>query len=274
MPSLSDILLTAAPYVIGFLITILALLVSRLSKRHRLLQFLGVDRESKRVIIYLSSLFIPRGSAVGFDGKPRSYQGITVPIEELSVSAPLSRALKVDPFENIPASIRAPIAAKRSFLRGISVDVNASPMKDADIDFRTRSIISVGSQGYNIATNYCTSRSLVQLEITHNGTVIEVVKGKHTGEIIDRPSGKHDIAILERLHDQDTGTTFLIAAGLGVIGTMGAVQYLIDYWQTLLRVYGTTDFALALQFGPVDTQPLQAVLKGSVIRRLPEADGA
>lgn len=271
MPTIGDVLLAAAPYIVGGIIAVLGLLASRLSRQHKLLQFLGVDRQARRVIVYLSSLYIPRGCAVGFDGQPRSYQGITVPIEELSVSAPLTKALKIDPFENIPLTIRERLATRWAFFRGISVDVNASPMKESDLDFRTRSVVSAGSQGYNIATGYCTSRSITQLEITHNGSVIEVMKGKHKGEVIAPPSPQHDIAILERIRDQSTGTTFLLAAGLGVVGTMGAVRYLIDHWQELRRTYRNADFALALQFGPVNTLPLDTLMKGSVVRHFPES---
>lgn len=65
--------------------------------------------------------------------------------------------------------------------------------------------------------------------------------------------------------------TVIIAAGLGVLGTMGAVQYLIDNWQDLYKTYGNREFALILQFGPMENFPLDDVIKnGSVIRRIPE----
>ena len=144
-------------------------------------------------------------------------------------------------------------------------------MNESDIDFSTGSIITVGSQGYNVVTNYYLSRNLCQMQITQNGTVIEIMKGRYKGEVIQRPSNKHDIAILERLADQtEQGTTIIIGAGLGVIGTMGAIQYLIDNWEELYKTYNERDFALALQFGPTGSQPIEELLKGSVVRRLPE----
>jgi hypothetical protein len=112
----------------------------------------------------------------------------------------------------------------------------------------------------------------VRLAVTHNGTVIEVVKGTNKDEIIRPASDRHDIAILEKLTDRDrSNCSIIIAAGLGLLGTMGAVQYLIDHWPDLQRSYGDSDFALALQFGPVDKSPLTDILaNGSVIRRFPE----
>jgi len=271
MPSIGDIVLTIAPYLIGVLVAFVGLVVFGLSKQRKLMRFLGVDKTARRIIVYLSSLLVPRGCAIGFDGLPRSYQGITIPIEELSVSAPLSKALKIDPFENIPPIIRKPLQEKSAVFRALAVDVNASPMKESDIDFSTRSIITVGSQGYNVVTYYCVTRNLSQLQIVQNGSAIQIMKGKHQGETIRPASPQHDIAILERIVERtQSGTTIIVAAGLGVIGTMGAVQYVIDHWHELDKTYGENEFALVLQFGPVGTQPLQQVLKGNVIRRLPE----
>lgn len=271
MPTVGDILLAIAPYVVTVLVTFAGFVIFGLSKQRKLLRLLGVDNNSRRVIVYLSSLLIPRDCAVGFDGLTRSYQGITIPIEELSISASLSKALTIDAFENIPPIIRNPLRERNAFFRPSTVDVNASPMKESDIDFRTRSIIAVGSQGYNVVTNYCTSRNLCQLQIANNGSEIHIVKGKHQGEIIRRASNQHDIAILEKVVDQtQNGTTIIIGAGLGVIGTMGAIQYLMDHWQELDKAYAKREFALVLQFGPVGTQPLQEVLKGNVVRRMPE----
>jgi len=266
-----DIFLVVLPYVIGGIISLVGLVFYIFGKQRKLLKFLGVDNEQRRIIVYLSSLLIPRGCALGFDGKPRSYQGITVPIEELSISYPLTKSLSIDAFENMPPIVRRPLQDRFAFFKRITIDTNASPMKESDIDFKTRSIITVGSHAYNIVTNYCLNRNLCQMHITNNGTVIEIMKGRYKGEIIQRPTESHDIAILERLVDTtQKGTTIFIGAGLGVLGTMGSVHYLINHWEELHKTYGERDFALALQFGPIGSQPLEELLKGSVIRRLPD----
>lgn len=266
-----DIILVIAPYVIGGIISLIGLVLYIFSKQRRLLKFIGVDNNQRRIIVYLSSLLIPRGSALGFDGKPRSYQGITIPIEELSISYPLTKSLAIDIFENVPPFIRNPLKDRFALFRRISIDTNASPMNEKDIDFCTGSIITVGSQGYNIVTNYCVSRNLCQMQITQNGTVIEIIKGRYKGEILRPPSTQHDIAILEKLVDEShQNTTIIIGAGLGVVGTMGAIQYLINHWEDLYKTYEDRGFSLALQFGPIGSQPMEDLLKGSVIRRLPE----
>ena len=66
------------------------------------------------------------------------------------------------------------------------------------------------------------------------------------------------------------GTVVIIAAGLGVLGTMGAVQYFIDHWHELYKTYGKREFALVLQFGTANRNSLDDALQGSVIRRIPE----
>lgn len=271
MPSLADIALAIAPYVIGFLAAFVGFIAFGLSKQRRLFGFLGVDKGARQVIVYLSSLLIPSGCAVGFDGLPRSYQGIAIPTEELSISARLSKALTIDVFENIPPIVRKSLQKKHAFFRPLTVSVNASPMQESEIDFSTRSIITAGSQGYNVVTNYCISHNLAQLQISHNGTAIQIMKGKDKGEVIRPPSNQHDIAILERLNDHTRNdTTIIIGAGLGVIGTMGAIQYLIDHWQELNKTYHNREFALVLQFGPIGRGSLEDILKGTVIRRIPE----
>ena len=93
MPSFGDIILAIAPYVIGFLVAFVGFISFSLSRQQKLFNFLGADKKYRRVLIYLSSLLIPDGCAIGFDGLPRSYQGITIPTEELSISARLCKSL-------------------------------------------------------------------------------------------------------------------------------------------------------------------------------------
>lgn len=270
MPSLGNILLTIAPYVIGFVVAFVSYIIFGLSKQRKLFRFLGVDKSSRQVIVYLSSLLIPRGGAAGFNGQPRSYHGIAIPSEELGISSRLSTAFKLDPFKNIPPIIRKPLQDKYAFFRPLTVNITGSPMQERKIDFSTRSMITVGSQGYNVVTNYCVSRNLSQLEITHNGTAIEIMKGKNQGEVIQPVSNQHDIAILERLIDRTRNdTTIIIAAGLGVVGTMGAIQHLIDHWRKIEKEYRNREFALVLQFGLSSAHNLEETLKGTVIRQLP-----
>ena len=271
MPSIGDITLAVAPYVIGFLVAFIGFIVFSLSRQRKLFNFLGADKKARQATVYLSSLFIPRGCAVGFDGLPRSYQGITIPTEELSISARLVKTLTADAFEYIPPTVRKFLHEKCAFFRPMTVSVNASPMQESEIDFSTRSIITAGSQGYNVVTNYCVSRNLAQLQISHNGTAIQVMKGKDKGEVIRPASNQHDVAILERLIDHTRNdATIIIGAGLGVIGTMGAIQYLIDHWQELDKTYRNREFALVLQFGPIGKRSFEDMLKGTIVRCIPE----
>lgn len=271
MPTAGEVALTFAPYCIGFLITFISFIAVVLSKQLKLFKFLGIDKERRPTAVYLSSLFIPCGCAVGFDGLPRSYQGITIPTEELSISARLAKAFTIDPFEYIPPVVSKSIQKKYAFFRPLTVNINASPMKENEIDFSTHSIITAGSQAYNVVTNHCVSHNLAQLQISHNGTAIQVMMGNNKGEVIQPATNHHDIAILERLVDHERNdTTIIIGAGLGVIGTMGAIQYLIDNWQEMEKTYRKREFALVLQFGPVGNLSFEDLLKGTVILRIPE----
>jgi hypothetical protein len=266
-----DLFLTVAPYLSVALFTIVCLIVYKLSKQRKLLKFFGADNISRRIIVYLSSLLIPRGNAYGFDGQQRSYQGITVPIEEFSYSTPITKEFSLDPFDSVIPFIRNPLKKKYAFFRNTQIDVNASPMKEMDIDFSSCSIITIGSQGYNIVSNYCTSHNLSQIVISNNGTEIQIVKGKYKGELISPPSARHDIAILEKLIDKSRKcTTIFVCAGLSTIGTMGSIQYLIDHWQELYKKYKKDEFALILQFGPIGEMSQEELLRGNIVRQLPE----
>ncbi len=270
MPTVWDGLLQASPYIITALATLFGLVVFRLSKLRKLTRLLGISAKERRVILYLSSLFVPRGASFDFRGHARSYEGITIPTEEFSAAVALSRLLPTDPFENLPPIARRPLEERLPFFRRIQIDVNASPMRDPDIDFSTRSIITLGSHGYNLVTDYCARNNLARLSITGNGTQITVLQGPHSGEVITRPGPQYDIAILEKIvdHTRDN-TTIVMAAGLGVVGTMGAANYLLQNWQRLEKQYGDKEFALALQFGPMGKLPLPELLKGLILRAFP-----
>lgn len=270
MPTIWDVLLQASPYIITVLVTLIGVVIFRLSRLHKLVRLLGIDGKARRVILYLSSLFVPRGSSLDFRGQARSYEGITIPTEEFSAGVALSRLLPSDPFENLPPIARRPLEKQFPFFRPIQIDVNASPMRDPDIDFSTRSIITLGSHGYNIVSDYCVRKSLARLAITGDGTQISILQGQHSGEVITSPGPQYDIAILEKIIDHTRGnTTIVVAAGLGVIGTMGAANYLLENWKTLEKEYGEREFALVLQFGPADSLPLRELLRGTVLHAFP-----
>jgi hypothetical protein len=271
MPTIWDVLLQALPYLITVLVTLIGIVIFRFSRLWKLIRLLGIDGQQRRVILYLSSLLIPRGHAIDFRGQARSYEGIAIPTEEFSAGVALSRLLPSDPFENLPPVARRPLEKRLPFFRKVQIDVNASPMRDPDIDFSTRSIITLGSHGYNIVSDYCSRNNLARLAITGDGTQITILQGDHSGEVIRPSSPQHDIAILEKIVDHSRGnTTIVVGAGLGVIGTMGAANYLLTNWETLHKKYGKREFALVLQFGPTNTLPLAEVLKGSIVRALPQ----
>jgi hypothetical protein len=56
-----------------------------------------------------------------------------------------------------------------------------------------------------------------------------------------------DIGMLQRLRRED-GFPVYVAAGLGINGTRGALQYLFANWRDLAKEYGNHDFAVALGF--------------------------
>jgi hypothetical protein len=273
MPTIGDILLEFSSIIIVFLLTVAGFIFFAFSKQRKLRRFFGIKKESQDIDVYLSSLFIPQYTSTGFDGRPRSYQGPAIPIGELGIIASLASALKLSGFDNIPAFIRDMLAKVNKNFQPLNINPKASPLKETEINFRSGStIITVGSQGYNIVTNYCVDNNLSQMQIVENGTAIQIMKGKRQGEIVRPVSDKHDIAILEKLTERTRdNTTIFIAAGLGVLGTMGTIQYLVDKWEKLASEY-PDDFAFILQFGPIDRFSFEECLhEGERIRQIPDS---
>ncbi len=121
-------------------------------------------------------------------------------------------------------------------------------------------MLTVGSRYYNAAGDLYASTGDPFLEmeqqIGSQEMVIRVRKGRRKGdEFKQRPNSSDDLAIVEKLFDDADKTTIFIAAGLGVVGTRGAVQYLVDNWARLHKEFGTEPFAVCLRFQEVAGDP-------------------
>ena len=86
--------------------------------------------------------------------------------------------------------------------------------------------------------------------------IMRVIKGPREGDVFERrPNHIDDLSIVEKLHDEAHETTIFIAAGLGVVGTLGAVYYLVKNWSKLLDDFGAEPFAMCLRFQDVADDP-------------------
>ena len=245
--------------LMGGLVTLIVraiTLVPSVRQRIRLLRFLGIGKHGAELRVYLSTLYIPRGGSVDSRGTARSYQGPAIPGYELDVIQPLSDLLRYESLRNLPAFARRWLGKVHWAFEETHLVFSSSPADATQIE-RTNTLV-VGSQYYNTAGELYTETCDPILKMEQEGTrmVIRVTKGPRKGEVFQQmPREANDLAIVERLVDDTHGTTIFLAAGLGVVGTRGAVQYLIDNWDKLAQSFATERFALCLRFRNIDKDP-------------------
>jgi hypothetical protein len=241
-------LLAAA--ILAFLGLVAPLIWYYFSTYRSLLEFFGLRPERRDLILYLSSLRIPRGGALDAKGVQRSYSGLALSADEATVIGPFVRLLTELQAKPLYALFRW-IARKHWSLQ-VRPLVYSAPLVPTDIEFAN--LITLGTPGYNEVTGYYHQHGAPTLKWAQNNTQIEICRGPQSGQLIPNPD-QQDLAILEKLRDDSKGTTVFIAAGLGVNGTRGAAEYLLRNWRKLRNTCGSRPFAWCLGFPPILQDP-------------------
>jgi len=253
----SDVLAALAVAILGWLLSILLRLPFIYRQRRDLFRFFGITRSNQSFVVYLSTLFVAPGGSADFRGNHRSFQGPAIPAAELTVVQPVSE-LFISPFlQALPSSVRRWLGEKAHWtFRQISPVFSPSPPDVSQVE--PVNMLTVGSQYYNAAGDLYaeTGNPFLKMEQVGTNMVIRVAKGPREGDVFEQRSNHiDDLSIVEKLHDEAHGTTIFIAAGLGVVGTLGAVHYLVKNWSKLLDDFGTEPFAMCLRFQDVANDP-------------------
>lgn len=243
--------------IFGWLLSMVLRLPFIYRQRRQLFAFFGLRQDKQSFTVYLSTLFVLRGGSVDFRGTARSFQGPAIAAAELTTFQPVSR-LFLSPFlEGLPAPIREWLGNKVHWTyRQILPVFSPSPRNRSEVE--PTNMLTVGSQYYNTAGDLYaeTGDPFLKMEQVGPRMVIRVKKGPRSGDVFEqRPNSSDDLAIVERLFDDAHKTTVFIAAGLGVVGTRGAVRYLVDNWARLHKDFGTEPFAICLRFRDVASDP-------------------
>ena len=254
---LANILAALVVAILGWVASIVLRLPSVYRQRRDLFEFLGISQDEHRFLVYLSTLFVAPSGSADFRGVRRSFKGPAIPAVELAVVQPVTQ-LFVSPFlQSLPASIRRWLGNKVHWtFQEILPEFSPSPPNRNEIE--PTNMLTVGSRYYNAAGDLYaeTGDPFLKMEQVSTAMVISVRKGPREGDVFQqRPNCNDDLAIVEKLFDEAHGTTVFIAAGLGVVGTLGAVQYLIDRWAQLHDEFDTEPFAVCLRFQDVATDP-------------------
>ncbi len=256
---LSNVLATIAVAVVGWLLSVVLRLPFVYRRRRHLFTFLGMNETDPRLTVYLSTVFVRPGGSVDFQGTPRTFAGPAIPAAELSVTEPIAKLFADPMLEGLPVAIRMWLGKRVHWsFRSLTPDFRASPQDRSQVT--SGNLLTVGSQYYNSAgdlyTETCGTVLKMEQGTQTHGMTIRVRKGPRAGDTFQQRAGQlDDLAIVEKVCDPATKSTVFIAAGLGVVGTMGAVQFLAEHWNELWQQFGTKPFAICLRFHDVLQDP-------------------
>jgi hypothetical protein len=186
--------------------------------RRRRLAFFGL-RDTRRVTLYASRLYVPSGASVGPDGRPRTFQGIATPDYESTLIASI---------EGFFAGLAR--LWRRTGLRWGDIDVQAlvSPAAKEGID-REAILIAIGSPGYNVVSG------MVEEDL---GSLVRFANDNRDLVAADgMPVGDAACCFVQRVTSQTTGQVVFYVAGPAAEGTTAAVNYLLRNWRQLAKRY-------------------------------------
>lgn len=259
-----DLIATVLIAIVGFVLAFIAFL----GPRRKLLRFFGVTQAKPSLRIYASNLDIVPGGARDFRGTPRSYQGSAIPEYEFLAVEPVARLFHSRLLENIPAEWRERLERRFWYLHDVQPILTVSPMNEQDIEFDN--LISLGSSGYNVVTDYYERhhKMKIHFDLSDTKTPFKIRDGRRKGEGFPLTQGV-DMSILEKIRDVSHGTVVFISAGWDINGTRGGLQFLVNNWERLRRAFGDEEFAVCLHFPHRSVDP-EGYKKPRVVLSIPE----
>jgi len=113
--------------------------------------------------------------------------------------------------------------------------------------------VSIGSNTYNACSAWLLELDRVELKMDIG---LSVKRVSREGDLLEEwkwvspatESGGVDFAVVQRVIDPATHTTYFLTAGLTKLGTAGAVLFLARYWDTLQRLFRSSEFAICLKY--------------------------
>ena len=135
-------------FIAIFLLISAGVIIYHFSRRRHLLQFFNIAG-SKRIIIYLSHLRIIPGGALGVDDQQRSFGESAIPLTEVRLIHVFQRLFNfiVPGVETLPGFL------KSMLISDVDVLIVPSPLTTGDVE-RGDTLVSIGSPGYNMASNH------------------------------------------------------------------------------------------------------------------------
>jgi len=230
------------------ILLILGWSVHKFTHRSQLLRFFRVA-DSKRVVVYLSNLSIPKGGAIDIDGIPRSFQESAVPAYETRLPALFQRLFNFI----VPGADSLPGFLKSILVSDVSVEILVSPLSENEVE-RDVTLITFGGPGYNIVSR--------RIEQTFHSF------GKFTPDggsiVLQQMSPLNDprCAFVQRVIDQTTGQQGFYVAGISSLATTGAAYFLATQWRFLAKKYSNDrPFCVMLRVASADARQYEILFE-------------
>lgn len=228
-----------ANFFFSVIIIFLGWLIFVISRRNKLLDFFNINK-SKRVVIYLSTLYVKSGGSIGYDGKLRTYQGVAVVLNEQIAANKFRDIMNY----LIPSLSDHSSVLSKILFSDIKVSIFPSPTNEQQIDSST-TIITFGSPGYNIVSKYFEEKNETICKFGNDNSQLEVDK---LPPIKDPRNG-----FVQKIYDVQNDRSLFYVAGVAEVGTIGAANFLANEWKRLHKKFGyKKSFLIMLRFQDFD----------------------
>lgn len=241
---ISDILVNVIADIIFWLgLGIIVCLAVRIAQ-FRFMGFFGLKTHGK-LIVYLSNLWQPTA------GNPKS---CVLSGHEFRVTRSINSLFGETPFR-LPSLVRG-LVDSFWIREKLSITVEASPPTTKQVKFTD--MIVVGATPKNNVRRYYLGAGLPYLAIVGEQAEplddvfrkvltsrVRVMKGEQKGKDIP---GEYNFAIVEKICDEEHGTTVFMCAGFRGDSSWAATEYLVRNWRKLQKKFGNKAFAVCLGF--------------------------
>jgi hypothetical protein len=185
--------------------------------RGRLHRFFGT-RTVRRVVIYPSRLWVPRGGSLGVDGARRRFEGVTIPNYEAEIIREFGALFADNPVIRWSGD---------ALLRWSDIDVvvKVSPASKDDIE-PSATLITIGSPGYNVVSETVEQEWASPVRFISDNSAMVVRKDG---------SPIRGIGVVQRVVHPATGQVAFYVAGPSEAGTEAAALRLTRDWKPLRK---------------------------------------
>ncbi len=236
------------------------------TERQRLLHFFGVRSSMPRLRIYVSRLQIKPKGTEGFEPLTNGYSGPSITKLEYDGALLVRDLVRSSILGTLPERLSGWLGHHHVGFQTLDATVDVCPRELGNVDFGSNLVV-LGTGIYNLVAKHYLDHERCQFAFTKNEQGERVIRVRQGGlrdvAIPGRSSGR-EIAVLQRINDEQHGSSSFLCAGLGSSATYGCARYLVQHWHELLRRYGDREFAVFLAF-PGQQPDAEAVVDPLVI---------